>query len=325
MNTFDLQSKPADLTRYLAELGWLGEGEQVTAVSKAGEGNMNVVLRLQTNFRSVILKQSRPFVQKYPQIPAPPERIHTEMEFYRAVNPLGIEAHFPKILGFEPATHLMLLEDLGQAEDMTALYAKRKIGSKKLETLVSVLMQIHKTAVPENFPQNLELRQLNHQHIFILPFLEDNGFDLDSIQPGLQALAQPLKEDVALKQHISALGDTYLAPGSVLLHGDYYPGSWLEAKDNIYVIDPEFCFAGFAEFDLGVMAAHLIMATQDPTLLDQILEVYTLPKNSNLVRQVAGTEILRRIIGLAQLPLVRTLEEKATLLELAQKFIHHDN
>lgn len=325
MNTFDLQSKPADLTRYLAKLGWLGEGEQVTAVTKAGEGNMNVVLRLQTNFRSVIVKQSRPFVQKYPQIPAPPERIHTEMEFYRAVNPVGTEAHFPKILGFEPAAHLMLLEDLGQAEDMTALYAKRKIGSSELETLVSMLMQIHKTPVPENFPQNLELRQLNHQHIFILPFLEDNGFDLDSIQPGLQALAQPLKEDVPLKQRISALGDTYLAPGSVLLHGDYYPGSWLKAKDNIYVIDPEFCFAGFAEFDLGVMAAHLIIATQDASLLDETLEGYTLPKDSHLVRQVAGTEIMRRIIGLAQLPLERSLEEKASLLELAQKFIHHDN
>lgn len=91
------------------------------------------------------------------------------------------------------------------------------------------------------------------------------------------------------------------------------------------MIDPEFCFAGFAEFDLGVMAAHLIMATQEPTLLDQILEGYTLPKNSTMVKQVAGTEMLRRIIGLAQLPLERSLEEKASLLELAQKFIHHDN
>ena len=186
-------------------------------------------------------------------------------------------------------------------------------------------MQIHKTSVPENFPQNLELRQLNHQHIFVLPFLEDNGFDLDSIQPGLQELAKPIKEDEALKQIISQLGEIYLAAGTVLLHGDYYPGSWLQADENIYVIDPEFCFAGFAEFDLGVMAAHLIMATQDPTLLDQILEGYTLPKDSNLVRQVAGTEILRRIIGLAQLPLERSLEEKASLLELAQKCIHHDN
>ena len=325
MITIDLHTEPEILTQYLEKMGWMNEGELVTAVSKAGEGNMNVVLRVQTNTRSLILKQSRPYVQKYPQIPAPAERIHTEMAFYRAVQESGIDAHLPKILGFEPAAYLMLLEDLGQAEDMTALYQKRNIAAGQLKTLLSVLMQIHKTSVPENFPQNLELRQLNHQHIFVLPFLEDNGFDLDSIQPGLQELATPIKEDDALKQIISQLGEIYLAAGTVLLHGDYYPGSWLQADDNIYVIDPEFCFAGFAEFDLGVMAAHLIMATQDPTLLDQILEGYTLPKDSNLARQVAGTEILRRIIGLAQLPLERSLEEKASLLELAQKFIHHDN
>lgn len=303
----------------------MNKGELITAVSKAGEGNMNVVLRLQTNLRSLILKQSRPYVQKYPQIPAPAERIHTEMAFYRAVQESGIDAHLPKILGFESSDHLILMEDLGQAEDMTALYHKRSIQEKELRTLISVLMKIHQTPVPPDFPENLELRGLNHQHIFVLPFLENNGFDLDSIQPGLQELAKPIKEDGALKQMVSQLGEIYLAAGPVLLHGDYYPGSWLQANDNIYVIDPEFCFVGFPEFDLGVMGAHLVMATQDPTLLDQILEGYTLPKKNTMVRQVAGTEMLRRIIGLAQLPLERSLEEKASLLELAQKFIHHDN
>ena len=48
-------------------------------------------------------------------------------------------------------------------------------------------------------------------------------------------------------------GERYLAEGSTLLHGDYYPGSWMTVDDAVFVIDPEFSFKGFPEFDLGVM------------------------------------------------------------------------
>lgn len=306
-------------------LGWLEAGETIHTVSKAGEGNMNVVLRLGTDRRSLILKQSRPYVQKYPQIPAPLERIHTEERFYWAVAGSGIEAHLPRVLGFDPDQHLMLLEDLGQAEDMTFLYQARQVAPETLDTLVEVLGRIHATPVPAGFPDNLELRRLNHQHIFVLPFLADNGFNLDQIQPGLEALAAPFKAEAPLKAAVNALGERYLATGPVLLHGDYYPGSWLQASGTVYVIDPEFCFAGFAEFDLGVMAAHLLMATGDAEIVNRVLERYPGQANRELAVQVAGTEIVRRLIGLAQLPLERSLDEKAYLLRLARNFLLHAN
>ena len=217
----------------------------------------------------------------------------------------------------------LLLEDLGQAEDMTFLYRARSIGEGTLDTLAEVLGRIHATQAPADFPDNLELRRLNHQHIFVLPFLEDNGFALDAIQPGLEALAAPFKTDTALKAEVSALGQRYLAPGTVLRHGDYYPGSWLQASGNIYVIDPEFSFAGFPEFDLGVMGAHLLMATMEPEAINQAFERYAGTCNRELAVQIGGTEILRRLIGLAQLPLVRSLEEKAYLLRMARNFLMH--
>ena len=40
-----------------------------------------------------------------------------------------------------------------------------------------------------------------------------------------------------------------------------------------------------------------------------------------LIQQVAGIEIIRRLIGIAQLPLNRTLQEKETLLKMAKKMI----
>ncbi|WP_088339634.1 phosphotransferase [Robiginitalea sediminis] len=325
MTSFTLDTEPGKLETYLQQKAWLRPGERLLRISKPGEGNMNVVLRLHTDSRSLILKQSRPYVQKYPQIPAPLDRIGVEYQFYKAVFGSGVSKHMPEILGYAAEDHLMLLEDLGESEDLTTLYTRRTVSEDTLTTLVSVMESIHSTGAVKGFPENLQLRQLNHQHIFVLPYAEDNGFPLDQIQPGLEALAKPIKTDRILKGRITALGEKYLSRGATLLHGDYYPGSWLESEGKVYVIDPEFSFLGFPEFDLGVMAAHMYMATSRAEMLPALWDRYSLPLDRGLVQQVAGTEILRRLIGLAQLPLERSLDEKSALLEQACNWISNEN
>lgn len=311
----------AEFQEYLFSKGWMYSREQIIAVEKPGEGNMNVVLRIKTNLRSVILKQSRPFVQKYQQIEAPLDRIAVEHQFYQAVQNESLSKNLPSILGYDAKEHLLILEDLGHCEDMTAMYASRKIAPNSLQRLTSILALIHKSEVPNNFPENMAMRQLNHQHIFILPFLEDNGFQLDDIQEGLQELSMSYKRDVSLKAIVDEIGNKYLSEGNALLHGDYYPGSWMTKAENLYIIDPEFGFVGFVEFDLGVMAAHIIMATADESYLDLIYNFYNGTVDKKLMTQVVGIEIMRRLIGLAQLPLERSIEEKQYLLELARKMI----
>lgn len=317
----DLDISITDLQEYLKNQDWLiSKDERVISVEKPGEGNMNVVLRITTNIRSFILKQSRPYVQKYQQIDAPLERIEVEYQFYSAVQSNQIDAHIPNILAYDKMEFSLMMEDLGQCKDMTYLYRNRTIKDTHLDKLIHVLQVIHRSK-PEGFPKNMELRKLNHQHIFVLPFMEDNGFQLDDIQNGLQELSLKYKKDTALKSIIETLGTKYLSEGSVLLHGDYYPGSWMTERDNVYVIDPEFSFLGFAEFDLGVMAAHLIIATSESSYLDLVLKKYQGVIDKKWVHQIAGIEIMRRLIGLAQLPLERTLQEKEYLLQMARKMI----
>lgn len=282
---------------------------------------MNVVLRLQTNWRSLILKQSRPYVRKYPDIPAPANRIDVEHRFYQAISQIARLSCFPKIAAYDATQHLLLMEDLGQTEDLTRLYASRNVPDILLDSLAGALAGIHTAPAPSDFPDNLELRRLNHQHIFVLPFLPENGFSLDTVQPGLEGLAAPLREDAKLKARVAALGDAYLEQGQTLLHGDFYPGSWVEAGNALFIIDPEFSFMGFPEFDLGVMAAHLYMSGMDPELARKTLGAYPLPYREETALQVAGTEVVRRLIGLAQLPLERSLEEKETLLKTARQWI----
>ncbi len=309
------------LQKLLEDNNWLNPNEKISALSKPGEGNMNVVLRAETNQRSFILKQSRPFVQKYQQIEAPLNRIEVEYKFYKAIHDASITSHIPSILGFDPKNYLLQMEDLGQCEDMTFCYRDRSIAQEILEKLINIAAAIHKVGPLNDFPENMALRKLNHQHIFVLPFLEDNGFQLNDVQEGLQELSLPYKRDNTIKAVVNKLGDMYLSKGNVLIHGDYYPGSWMQLEDEVYIIDPEFGFIGFREFDLGVMTAHLILATMDPSSLKKVMQLYKSDANAGLVSQVAGVEIIRRLIGLAQLPLKRSLSEKEDLLKLARKMI----
>lgn len=321
MIEFDLITPITKIQEFLYAKGLAKPDEKVLSIAKPGEGNMNVVLRIKTNQRSLILKQSRPYVEKYKQIAAPINRIAAEHDFYKAIQGNALDAHIPKILGYDDAEHILLLEDLGDCEDMIALYKRRKIDPKELRQLIFILGLIHRTAVSKDFPENLDMRRLNHQHIFELPFMEDNGFSLDDIQPGLQALSKRYKRDVELKTIIKKIGTRYLTKGDTLIHGDYYPGSWMTKDNDLFVIDPEFGFVGFVEFDLGVMAAHLIMTTGKKKFIQRILAQYDGEADERLMTQIAGIEIMRRLIGLAQLPLERTLEEKKALLKKAHKMI----
>jgi 5-methylthioribose kinase len=316
------------LKSFLISLNWLNKGEEIISLEKPGEGNMNMVLRVVTNQRQLIIKQSKKFVNKYPTIPAPIDRIVTENQFYDLSGEVsGLNEYLPKKLGFSSKNYIMLLQDLGYGSDFTYLYKKgNEIGQSELECVLDFLSKLHKKDFSEEFirkyPNNMELRKLNHQHLFVFPFLTDNGFDLDSIQPGLQELSIKYKTDLNLKAILLKLGKIYLSQGRALLHGDFFPGSWLKVEKTFKVIDPEFSFFGLAEFDLGIMAAHMRMAHQPEWGLNRIYKYYQENAiDEKLAMQFEGVEILRRIIGLAQLPLDLTLEGRNDLLKHAYNLV----
>jgi len=313
------QNSPIPL---LQNLGLWNEGEKIRNASVPGESNMNLVLRIETNQGTYILKQAKSYVRKYPQIPAPISRIAIEYHFlmYLDGNPF-LASLSPKVLQYDAQNHLMLLEDLGEGSDFLSLYGgQRQLNSEEIKHLVNYLMHLHQLQVT-SFPNTSAMRTLNHEHIFNYPFLEENGFDLDSIQPGLQEASMPYKTDPNLKQCIQALGNRYLADGKVLMHGDFYPGSWLQVSTGIKIIDPEFGGLGDAEFDLGVFLAHLDLSAQAEELSAQVQKDYNLPVDWSLVQQYRGVEILRRLIGIAQLPVSLNLDAKKTQLERARTYL----
>lgn len=309
------------------KMNLLTPNEHIIDYRRAGEGNMNVVLRVLTNKRSFILKQSRPYVAKYPQVAAPFERISVEHEFYSRISDDTLLSTFtPKVYGFYEEHQVLVLEDLGLSTDFLPLYARENpLDASDGMTLVAFLKSLHRLRV-SNFPTNEKMKVLNHTHIFDFPFQKHNGFDLDQIQPGLQEAANTYKSNQKLLEKIYRLGQIYLSTGKHLLHGDFYPGSWLRVGAAIKVIDMEFSFMGDREFDLGVMVAHLILSGVHMDSIHSYITAYDeADLDIALLYSYAGVELLRRLFGLAQLPLSITLQEKITLADQAATFIVDGN
>ncbi len=322
------KNKIEDIQFYLVSKNQLSKNERVIEVSIPGQGNMNYVIRVHTNYRTFVMKQSRDYVEKYPQLAAPVHRAQVEGKFYNYIAESDfLSGYMPKLMMCDQENNILILEDLGNTQDFSYLYQlNQSISANQIEQLIQYLAKLHtlKFNQHDTLLSNTEMKKLNHEHIFHYPFMIENGFDLNNITQGLQDVAMKYKTDDILKQKITALGDIYLTKSDYLLHGDYYPGSWLDTQNGIKIIDPEFCFWGCREFDLSIFMAHLILTNHSQKFINLIKSNY--PGYSSLdailIEKFCGVEIMRRLIGLAQLPLNADLKTKINLLQTAYSLIN---
>jgi 5-methylthioribose kinase len=105
-----LDNQLETINNYLKDKNWIAANEKVESVEKPGDGNMNFTLRCRTsNDRTFILKQSRDFVEKFPQVPAPAERVLREAEFYDMIKKMK---SFNKVRLFNGDVILIILVNL---------------------------------------------------------------------------------------------------------------------------------------------------------------------------------------------------------------------
>ena len=325
------------IERYVVARGLIGEEALPIEVTRAGAGNMNLALRVTPSAgRPFILKQGRPWVEKYPHIPAPADRTLVEAAFYAAVqSDAAVAARMPAVLQLDVDNHVLALEDLGAGGDFTPVYGGGALPPDALtelldwlERLASITVEAEQRAILAN----RAMRALNHEHMFRLPLAADNGLDLDAMTPGLRQAAGELAADRDYAAAVEALGRRYLADGGTLAHGDYFPGSWMKGDRGVRVIDPEFGFLGEPEFDCGILTGHLLLSASasasvsasasDGGLLDQVMaSVKARRLDAALVAGYAGVEVMRRLIGVAQLPLVCGIDRKRALLNHSRRLV----
>lgn len=323
---------PAGVERALADLGWLKPGEQVHSAARAGDGNMNLTLRVVTNERSFVLKQARPWVEKYPDIPAPWDRSQVEQRFYeRIVSIPRVAEHMPRIFGRSAEARIIVMEDLQGARDMTSLYADDSTDAPtpaEIDCMADYLAALHAGTAGTTDPglRNRSMRALNHAHIYVVPFDADNGLALDDFEPGLGEVARRLALDTTLAEVVEATGRTYLTDGPCIVHGDYFPGSWLRTDAGLRIIDPEFAHCGAPELDLACATAHLALAARPRDEAERLLARYradpaTPTIDATLCARFAAIEVMRRLIGVAQLPIPPSRGWRASLLGRARSVL----
>lgn len=166
---------PDQTISYLKEQKWISDNEEVKMIVKAGEGNMNCTLRVISDQRPFILKQSRAWVEKYPQIAAPEARLLIEAAFYEAVATVpAVAGRMPGLLNVDRINRIAQFQDLGDAADYTFLYNDADTTLDSLPGLCEWLSALHAVDFPDDVKtglQNNEMRALNHEHFIVSPWL----------------------------------------------------------------------------------------------------------------------------------------------------------
>lgn len=321
-------SQPGAIEAYLREARVLEVGEAVVRAGNAGEATMNCTVRVATNRRTLIMKQSRPWVEKRPQFSAPWDRALREIQFYElvAADPV-VSRSMPALLHADRRARLLVLEDVANGVDYTGIYRGENLDERAIDQLADYLSALHAVLVSRLLVgefANREMRALIRAHAFFIPLQSENGLNLEAIEPGLSGGARTLREDEAFVTTVARLGhEVYMAEGTNLVHGDFFPGSFLRSRQGPRIIDAECCFAGRAEFDVGVLLAHLFLGRLPGQLSDRFFARYQPAGrwDETLVLRLAGVEIMRRLIGYDQLPLGYGLEPRLDLLKLARRLV----
>ncbi|MCB9759626.1 MAG: phosphotransferase [Alphaproteobacteria bacterium] len=314
---------PTAISEYLLAQGWRDADDPVVAVSSIGEGNMNLVVRVRTDVRKLVLKQSRPWMESHPELPAPSNRVLVEARFYEvSAKDAMLEEIHPTVVGVDVTSSLMVTEDMGEVVDYYDLYAGARLTRGELGELVDYLAALHAmTPAPDPMLRNDAMREMNHEQSFTLPLREDNGLALDLFTEGLAQEAERLRGNQELVAAVQNLGERYLAAGERLVHGDYYPGSWVRGHDGLRVLDAECAFLGPPEYDVGVMIGHMVLTSQPSPV--RVLDEYEGPEGfePKLAMGFAGVEVIRRLLGVNQLPLQLGLRQKRLMLIMATELI----
>lgn len=306
------------LPEYLRGLGLAGRDERVS-VETAGDGNINWVRRATiegSEHRSLIVKQARPQLEKFPEYEAPPARLAFEARWFELAAPHDPDGICPHILHFDADNHVLLMEDLGHCERLDAALARGADVSEAAVALATFLGRLQSATAGDSSLvaefENESMQRLHGDHIFTLPYQEEFP-----CPPGTARRAAEIREDRELREIAATAYARFLTPDGVLVHADVQAGNVLldvgGAKPRL--LDAEIAHIGDPAFDPGTLLAHLALPALArgeaiPTaLLRNTWDGYSRSAGSAAAPiveslRIAGLELIRRTIGAARVSAV---------------------
>lgn len=298
-----------DLGPYLESVGIIPRNSSVV-VTRAGDGNINWVRRVVAGNQAWIVKQARPALEAFPEYAVSTERIVFEARYFEVARPFDRDGILPRIEHFDPEARVLVLEDLTQATRLDAAIVAGRDFSAALSRLTAFLGRVHAgTGRPELASrfENSEMRRLHGDHIFSLPFRE-NDFPLT---PAVAERGLQVRADATLVATIDAAFVRYLESNACLVHADVQPTNVLLTPNAAKLLDAEIAHLGDPAFDIGVLLAHLRIAEiAHPTSASTLAAVWSSYASQfdeasfAAAARYAGIEMLRRTLGAARVPAV---------------------
>lgn len=272
MSKFDTHFKmtEADAIAYIREKlpSYFGAAE--LTCKEIGDGNINYVFRVKTadDSKSIIIKHADAFVRSSGNRSST-DRNRIEAEILKIQRELSPE-HVPEVYLYDPAMCCIVMQDIGDhenmryamlshktfpklAEDMAVFCAKTLIGTTDL-----ILSRSQKKTNTGSFI-NPAMCDISERLVFQNPYT-DAQHNNNLFKGNEQFLRRELYEDAALKLEAAKLKFAFQTKAQSLVHGDLHSGSIFVRRDSTMVLDPEFAFYGPAGYDTGNVIAHLIFA-----------------------------------------------------------------
>lgn len=328
MEQFRLDDR--NLPAYLEKLGLVSHTSGIE-VRSAGNGNINWVRRAVAPEigHSWVIKQARSTLEAFPEYSAPVERIGFETRYFRLVSGFDDDGVCPRIEHFDSENSVLVLEDLSDSHRMDHLIALNRDVSEAAAKIAGFLGRVHQGTSDGELAgsfKNDEMRRLHGDHIFFLPY-RDNDFPLS---PAVAEIAASIRSDANLVSIIDAAYRRYLQPKGALIHADVQPTNILIGPGGPRLLDAEIAHIGDPAFDIGVLLAHLHLASiagrpgcDVSSVWKKYANAFTKaePPLFRDVARYAGIEMLRRTLGAARAPGVERDECAIRVLALGTRLI----
>ena len=104
---------------------------------------------------------------------------------------------------------------------------------------------------------NPELCKITENFVFTYPLFDHETNDVEDI---LRPTAEVLWKDQVLLLEAAKLKQSFITHAEALLHGDLHTGSIFASDEETKVIDPEFAFYGPIGFDVGLFIANTLLS-----------------------------------------------------------------
>lgn len=285
-------------------------GDAELTCKEIGDGNINFVFRVSADGgKSIIVKHAEAVTRSTGQKTSTDRnRIEAEiLEIERSLSP----AHVPQIYLYDPVMCCVIMEDIGDhenlryalleyktyptlAEDMASFMANTLIRTTDL-----ILPSEQKKAYTKQFI-NPAMCQITERLVLTDPYKDPSG--RNRLFPGNEAFVEDqLYSDEKLHVEAAKLKNLFQSKAQSLIHGDLHSGSVFVKPGSTMVLDPEFAYYGPAGYDVGNIIAHFIFAwihaeitMEDPAqrLKFQNWMVDTINKTISLFRE-ESVKILR--------------------------------